>query len=268
MLKVGIVGCGAIGSYLAGTVARRYRKQIRLTGVCELNAEKVAALRRSLKTKIPVYSLIELIKHSDVVIEAAGAGVVPKVVDGAVTLRKDVMIMSAGGLLMHPRLLAKARSRGIRVYVPSGAIAGLDALKAAKVGTISSVTLTTTKPLAGLAGAPFIIKHNIDIAAIKKERVIFEGSALEAVAAFPQNINVAAILSLAGIGPERTRVCIVASRRVKRNIHTIEIKGDFGTIRSCAENVPSEINPKTSALAMLSAVAMLEGMIDSKRIGT
>jgi Predicted dinucleotide-utilizing enzyme len=78
MLKVGIVGCGAIGSYLAGTVARRYRKQIRLTGVCELNAEKVAALRRSLKTKIPVYSLIELIKHSDVVIEAAGAGVVPR----------------------------------------------------------------------------------------------------------------------------------------------------------------------------------------------
>jgi aspartate dehydrogenase len=233
-----------------------------------LDTGKVTALQRSLKKKIHCYALAELIKHSDLIIEAAGAKVVPGVVDGAIACGKDVMIMSAGGLLMHPRLLAKAQVRGIRLFVPSGAIAGLDALKAAKIGTIYSVTLTTTKPIKGLAGAPYIAAHNINLNTIKKERVIFKGSARKAVAAFPQNINVAAILSLAGIGPEKTEVCIVASRRVKRNIHTIEIKGDFGTIRSCAENVPSEINPKTSALAMLSAVAMLEGMIDSRHIGT
>jgi len=268
MLKIGIVGCGAIGSYLAATVVRRYPNRIMLSGVCELDPEKVTRLQRSLKKKIRQYPLAKLVDKSDLIIEAAGAGVVPEVVNTASVRGKDVMVMSAGGLLLHPDLLTRAQSRGIRVYVPSGAIAGLDALKAAKAGKIYRVTLTTTKPLKGLAGAPFILKHNIDLNAIKKERVIFNGSALEAVAVFPQNINVAAILSLAGIGPKKTRVCIVASRLVKRNIHTIEIEGDFGTIRSCAENVPSKANPKTSALAMLSAVAMLEGMIDGKRIGT
>jgi aspartate dehydrogenase len=268
MLRVGIVGCGTIGSYLAAAINKKYRGKIRLSGICEPDAAQAAALERLLKKKIRRYALAALVRRSDLIIEAAGAEVVRGVIEQAAAAGKDVMIMSVGGLLLYPQLLKKVKQRKIHVYVPSGAVAGLDALKAARKGTITRVTLTTKKPVEGLAGAPYLRDNAIDLDGIKKERVIFEGSAREAVTGFPKNINVAAILSLAGIGPEKTRVCIIASRLIKRNIHTIEIEGDFGTIVSRVENVSSETNPKTSKLAMLSALATLDGILGDVRIGT
>ena len=268
MIKVGVVGCGAIGSYLVKTIDKRYKKRIKLAGVCDIDKHKISKLNRLLKNKITACSLNDLVKRSDLIIEAANGVTAAEVLKQALRVKTDAMIMSVGGILLNPALLEKIEKSKIKLYVPSGAVAGLDALKAAKAGRISSVTITTRKPIAGLAGAPYLIDNNIDLKNIKTEKIIFQGSAQEAVAVFPKNINVAAILSLAGIGPKKTRVKIAASRKIKRNTHTIEIKGDFGTIVSCTENIPSKVNPKTSMLAMLSAIGTLDSMLSNIKIGT
>ncbi|MCK4994704.1 MAG: DUF108 domain-containing protein [Candidatus Omnitrophica bacterium] len=268
MIKIGIVGCGAIGSYLIRTINKRYKGKVKLVGVCDIDKEKILKINRTLKKKITAWSLIALVKRSDLVIEAANGVTAAEVLKQALVSKTDAMIMSVGGILLNPGLLKEIDKKKIKLYVPSGAIAGLDALKAAKTGKISSVKITTRKPIKGLIGAPYLIDNNIDLKTIKTEKVIFQGSALEAVAVFPKNINVAAILSLAGIGPKKTRVEIVASCKIKRNTHTLEIKGDFGTMISCTENLPSSVNPKTSMLAMLSAIGTLDGILSNVKIGT
>ncbi len=268
MIKVGIVGCGAIGTYLTNEILTRYKNQVRLAGICDIDEKKAKSLKHSLKDRVSTYKLDALVKKCDLVIESAGVGAVKSVIEEAIASNTDVMIMSVGGLLRAPELLNRILKTKLKLYVPSGAIAGLDAVKAARMGKISSVKLITKKPAAGLADADYVIKNNIDLTNIKGEKIIFKGNALDAVAGFPKNINVAAVLSLAGIGPEKTEVCIVASTLVKRNIHTIEINGDFGKIVCCSENVPSLENPKTSELAMLSALAALDGIVRNIKVGT
>lgn len=267
-MKVGIVGCGAIGSFLAREIQRTLQGRMHLAGVCDVDPCRTAALKKSLRAPVKNFSLAELAKRVDLLIEAAGMAAVPPVFAQALRQRADVMVMSSGGLLKQPGLLARAKKRGVRVYVPSGALAGLDAVKAARQGKIRCVTLTTTKPLDSLRDAPYVKERGIDLDRPGEEIVVFEGTALQAVAGFPQNINVAAALSLAGVGGRRTRVRIVASRTTQRNTHSIEITGDFGTIRCCTENVPSARNPKTSRLAMYAALAMLEDLAAGVRIGT
>ena len=268
MLKVGIVGCGAIGSYLIRTINKRYKGKVKLVGVCDIDKGKILKLQGSLNKQLAACSLETLVKRSDLIIEAANGKIAVEVLKKALVLGTDAMIMSVGGLLLQPGLLKKVEKKKIKLYIPSGAIAGLDALKSAKVGRIKSVKITTRKPIKGLVGAPYLIDNNINLKKIKTEKIIFQGSAVEAVAHFPKNINVAAILSLAGIGPKKTRVEIVASRKIKRNTHTIAIDGDFGTIVNCTENLPSSVNPKTSMLAMLSAIGTLDGILSNIKIGT
>jgi aspartate dehydrogenase len=176
--------------------------------------------------------------------------------------------MSVGGLLGNERLLKKAAARGIKVYLPSGALCGIDGLKSASVGKIDSVTLVTRKPPRGLEGAPYLKERGVDLKSISEETVLFDGSAEEAVRGFPQNVNVSAVLSLAGIGAKRTRVRIVASPGSSRNIHEVEITGEAGRITARTENVPSAANPRTSALAVFSAIATLEGITGGVKIGT
>jgi aspartate dehydrogenase len=171
-----------------------------------------------------------------------------------------------GGLIGKEKLLKLAKNS--RVYIPSGAICGIDGLKSASAGRIDSVTLTTRKPPKGLEGAPYLKERGIDPARFKDETVVFDGSAKDAIKGFPQNVNVSAVLSLAGIGAARTRVRIIASPGSERNIHEVEITGDFGKILTRTENVPSRTNPKTSALAILSAIATLGAIADRVRVGT
>jgi len=178
------------------------------------------------------------------------------------------MIMSVGGLIESEGLLEEARKKNIRVYFPSGAICGIDGLKAARLSRIDAVTLTTRKPPGGLEGAPYLKEKNIDIHSIKTEEVLFSGNPLEAVKGFPKNVNVASILSLAGIGAKKTKVRIVTSPEYTKNVHEIEITGDFGRITTKTENVPSDKNPKTSKLAILSAIATLKSIAESVRMGT
>ena len=267
-LKVGIIGCGTIGGELAAACLSRLRDSLELVGICDQDENKAASLKNLLGGKITVLKQEQLIKKSDLIVEAASASVSASILKKAVENKKDIMIMSIGGLIGNEDLLEKAAKAGIKVYLPSGAVCGIDGLKSGSAGRIDSVTLITRKPPKGLEGAPYLKEKNIKLSDIKNETVIFEGSAKEAIKGFPQNVNVCAALSLAGIGADRTRVRIVTSPGYTKKIHEVEIKGDFGNISTKTENAPSKSNPKTSRLAVLSAIATLEGIIKSVRIGT
>lgn len=267
-IKVGIIGCGTIGSELAIACAARMRDSMDLIGICDSDEKKTSALNGLLKGKVPVMKLDGLIKKADLIVEAASALVSADILKKAIESKKDIMIMSIGGLIGNEDLLQRAAKESIKVYLPSGAISGIDALKSARAGRIDSVTLTTRKPPRGLEGAPYLKEKDIKLSDISKETVIFDGTAKEAIKGFPQNVNVCAALSLAGIGADKTRVRIVTSPDYVKNIHEVEIKGDFGNITTRTENVPSGSNPKTSQLAIFSAIATLEGIAESVRIGT
>ncbi len=266
-MKIGIVGCGVIGRELAQAIDREI-EEAQLVALTDINEEKAKELAGSLKEKPEILPLDELIERSDLIIEAASKDVVPSLARKVIDRGKDIMIMSVGGLLGNEDILDLAKEKDCKIYLPSGALAGLDGVKSASIGRIDSVTLTTRKPPEGLKGAPYIKRNKIDLDAITKEKVIFEGSATEAVEGFPQNINVSATLSLAGIGAEKTKVRIIADPNLKRNIHEIEVKGEFGRLISRTENLPSPKNPKTSYLACLSAIATLKGIVSSIKVGT
>jgi len=267
-LKVGIIGCGTIGSEIAKACQGRLSQRVELAGICDIDEAKASVLNNSFKKKTAVLKIDDLIEKSGIVVEAASSKVSAQVLEKCVKAGKSCLVMSVGGLLGREDLLKSAEDKAVKVYIPSGALSGIDGLKSAASGRIDSVTLITRKPPKGLEGAPFIKEKGIDLSKIKEETVIFEGSASEAVKGFPQNVNVSAVLSLAGIGAEKTRVKIVTSPSYTANTHEVEIKGEFGRIMTRSENLPSRTNPKTSALAVFSAIATLEGIVSSVRIGT
>lgn len=266
--KVSIIGCGAIGTEVALALRERFNQYAKLVCVCEIDADRKKKFERSLKSDIPSLSLIECVEKCDLVIECASAAVVPDVLRQAILLKRDCMIMSVGGIYDDARLLDEVRAKGIRLYVPSGAIGGVDLLKAGNIGKIYSVEITTRKPIEALRGAPYIENSNFDLDSILGEKIVFEGKAMDAIKGFPQNVNVAATLSLVGIGPERTRVRIATSRVLKKNVHEIAIEGEFGRATFFIENEPSRKNPKTSQLAAFSAIATLEKILSGVEIGT
>ena len=267
MIKAGIIGCGTIGGVIAEAIGSRFSESIILLGVCDADENKARALISRLKIKAENLKKDELIKKCDLIIEAASAAVSYEIAKDALKAGKDIIVMSTGGLLGKPDIFELAKMSGGKIYLPSGAISGLDGLKSAMMAKVKSATLTTRKPTAGLKGAPYIKEKNIDLDSIKKETVIFEGTAEDAVKGFPQNVNVSATLSMCGLGPKNTKVRIVTSPDYTSNTHEVEIEGDFGRLKTVTENVPMPTNPKTSYLAALSAIAVLSDIISSSRIG-
>ncbi|MBN1687557.1 MAG: DUF108 domain-containing protein [Candidatus Omnitrophica bacterium] len=267
-LKVGIIGCGTIGGALGKWIKAKFKKMAVVAYLCDHHEEKAYSLKKKLGRTIRVVSLRELIRKADLIIEAASASVSREVVEFGLKHHKMLLIMSVGGLLDSDRWFKLAcESRG-RVWIPSGAIAGVDGISAARNTKIRRVKLITKKPPLGLMGAPYFQKKCFPRLHGKREVCVFRGSALDAVKAFPQNVNVAAILSLAGIGPRRTEVEIWTSLRYRVNEHEIYVEGDSGKIRTVTSNAPSPENAKTSYLAILSAVAVLKKIFSSIEIGT
>ncbi|MDP1852713.1 MAG: aspartate dehydrogenase [Candidatus Omnitrophota bacterium] len=260
ILKIGIVGCGAIGSRIAKAITKDFSSYAKLVALCDIDKNKAEKLKNKLKDKkIGICSLDRLIRLSDLVVESASVGISAQLAEKVISQGKDILVMSTGGLLEREDLLQKARKKNASIYFPSGGICGLDGLKAAAISKIKKITLTTRKPVKSL---PDYFSN------IKKETLIFKGNACEAVRKFPQNINVAATLSLAGLGAKRTFVRIIASPGIDRNIHEVEIESEAGRIFTRTENVPSPDNPKTSYLASLSAIATLKQIFDAVKIGT
>ncbi len=268
MVTIGLVGCGTIGSRLALEIQRRFRGAARLVGVHDRDAKAARRLVRRLHSAIPVLPLQQLVSHSQLLIEAASASAVGQILREVVAQRKSILVMSSGGVLQNGALLRKAVRLNIPIYLPSGALVGLDGVKAGAIGRLRSVTLTTRKPPRALAGAPGVIRRRIRLSSIRTPRRIFQGSALQAVAEFPQNINVAATLALAGVGATRTRVRIVADPTIRANIHELEAVGTFGKLFARTENRPAQENPKTSQLAVFSAIATLQQILQPLRVGT
>jgi len=274
LLGVGLIGCGAIGTVLARAIDKGQAGDTHLVMVYDSAVKKSQILVRKLTRKPMIAeNFEELIEREDIdlIIEAASQGAVKEYASKVLRAGKDLMIMSVGALVdseLTNEIKRYAEGRGKRVYIPSGAIAGLDGVKAAVIGRVDHITLTTRKPPEGLEDAPYIKEKRIRLDMLKNPTIIYEGPALEACRLFPFNVNVAAALGLAGIGPEKTRVRIIANPTIKRNLHEIEVKGEFGEFKIHIENVPSVNNPKTSYLAALSAIATLRKITEPLLIGT
>jgi aspartate dehydrogenase len=259
IMKVGIVGMGVIGTHIAKAIDNGI-PGVTLSGVCVRTAPSAGSY--------PVYSIDELIRRSDLIVEAATQAALREFGPSVLAASRHLMVLSVGALVGVLEEWARlAETHHCRILIPSGAIAGLDGMKGAREGAITSITMETRKPPRGLAGAPYIAERRIDLDAIREETLIFEGPATGAVKAFPANVNVVAALSLAGLGPERTRIKLYAVPGLERNQHRITIEGEFGRLRVEVENVPSE-NPRTGKLSYLSAIAMLRELGAAVQVGT
>jgi aspartate dehydrogenase len=271
--RVGLIGCGTIGGQLALAVDSGRVPNASITALFDVVSQNAFALRKKLTHKPNAYEDFEEFLHSDadIIVEAASQQAVKVFAKAVVTARKDLMIMSVGALADQPfltELLAASNEHRCSITIPTGAIAGIDAIRSVRE-LIAEVKLTTTKNPKALAGAPYFQSHGIKPEEIRDRTVIYSGPASEAVKLFPANVNVAAVLSLAGIGAEKTQVSIVADPNASTNKHEISVTGSFGEIQVSVNNVPSPGNPKTSYLAVLSAVECLRSICDdSLKIGT
>jgi aspartate dehydrogenase len=265
-LRVGVAGLGVIGRHVCRAIDAGMAGLV-LAGATTRRRDAGEAFLATLKSRVPFCPLDELIAASDLIVEASTQAHLAEIAPRTLGAGRDLVVLSCGGLLGRDDWVALAERTGARILVPSGAIAGLDGVKGAAVGTITSVTMETRKPPPGLAGAPWIVQRKIDLEAIREETLIFEGPATEACRAFPANVNVLAALSLAGIGPERTRTKIYAVPGLARNTHRIRVEGEFGALGIEIENVPSE-NPRTGRLSYLSTIALLRDLGASLRVGS
>ncbi len=266
-LAVAIGGFGAIGM----TVARKLDDGIdglHLTAVSARDREAASFRMQNFRARVPVVAVGELAAHGDIVVECAPASVFAEIAEPALKAGRIFMPLSIGQLLFHPEFEELARAHGARIIAPTGALLGLDAVRAAAEGTIESVTMVTRKPPRGLAGAPYLEQKRISLEGLDGPLKIFDGTAREGARGFPANVNVAAALSLAGIGPDRTRLEIWADPTVTRNTHTIRVEADSVRFEMKIENVPSEENPRTGKLTALSVIAALRGLVAPLKVGT
>lgn len=265
-LRVAIAGLGPIGKGAAEALDRGI-DGLSLAAVSVQNPEKHHNWLGTLKNPPAVLPIEGLCDVADIVIECAPAKLLRSIVAPAVIRGKTAIVLSAGALLENEDLIDLARQNGGQIIVPTGALIGLDAVTAAAVGEIHSVRMVTRKPVQGLAGAPFLVENNIDIESIKEPLKIFDGTAREAAKGFPANLNVAVALSLAGIGPDRTRLEIWADPALTRNVHRVEVDSDSARFSMSIENIPSE-NPKTGRITALSVIALLRKQRAALRVGT
>ncbi|MDJ1423464.1 MAG: aspartate dehydrogenase [Candidatus Methanoperedens sp.] len=270
MMKIGLIGCGAIGARICSAIDNKL-VDAQLVAVYDRSAERCERLLGSLNNRPEILSPGELIFRADLVIECASTAAVREYGLSVLESGKDLMVLSAGafadsGLL--ERFISAAAANRCKIYIPSGAIAGIDGLKSASIAHIDRVMITTTKNPEGLKGAPYIVKNNIDLESFHEKTLLFEGSADDAIAAFPANINVAVSLGIAGTGTKNTQVRVFVDPQATSNIHEISVEGDFGRFTCRVENVPSPDNPRTSFLAALSAIATLKKIAEPLQIGT
>ena len=264
--RVAVAGLGAIGASVVRELDRGIEGLV-LTAVSAQNIAKHRAWLDELTSAPEVLPIEQLAEIADIVVECAPSKLVRSIVAPVVARGKTAIVLSVGALLENEDLIDLAKDNGGQIVVPTGALIGLDAVTAAAEGTIHAVRLVTRKPLQGLVGAPHLVENKIEIEGLTEPLRIFEGTAREAAKGFPANLNVGVALSLAGIGPDRTRVEIWADPTVTRNTHRIEVDSDSARFSMSIENIPSE-NPKTGRITALSVIACLRKQRASLRIGT
>ncbi|MBS7642595.1 MAG: aspartate dehydrogenase [Candidatus Bathyarchaeia archaeon] len=271
-LVVGIIGCGAIGGFIARSIDSGVVPRVEVRVVYDRNIDRCEALVSDLRCKPRIArSFDELLSEDlDLVIEAASQDAVRMYAIPILRSGKDLMIMSVGALVdedLLSRIREEASRMGRRVYIPSGAVVGVDGIRAACIGGIRRVVLTTRKPPRSFIGDEYVEKMSIDPESVREPTLIFDGSARDACRLLPRSVNIASTIALAGIGADRTSVKIYIDPGVDRNIHELYVEGEFGEFRIETRNVQFPLNPKTSMIAALSALALLKSIVDPIKIG-
>ena len=265
-LKVGLAGLGAVGL----EVARRIEAGIPGLILVAVSVRDHDKARRNLPQvggRIAVVAAEALVDSCDVVVECLPPALFRTVASSVIERGKIFMPLSVGQLLQNWDLVERAKATGARILAPTGALLGLDAVRAAAEGTIHSVTMITRKPPSGLEGAPYLVERGISLKDLKEPAKIFDGSARDGARGFPANVNVAAALSLAGIGPDKTRLEIWADPALTRNTHRIEVDADTARFSMAIEGIPSD-NPRTGRIVPLSVIAALRGLVAELKVGT
>jgi aspartate dehydrogenase len=267
-MKIALAGLGAIGGAVARRVLADGIPGIQLVAVSARDHDKARATLKAMNGgAVAIVGLADLAGMADLVIECAPAALMDSIAQPVLRAGKKLLVLSAGALLPRPELLELAKKHGGQIIVPTGALLGLDAVCAAAEGQIHSVQMTTRKPPNGLSGAPYLVENRIQVDDVREPLRVFSGSARDAAKGFPANVNVAVALSLAGIGPDRTRIDIWADPTVTRNTHRIQVDSDSARIDMTIENIPSE-NPKTGRITALSVIAALRKIHAPLRVGT
>jgi len=274
-MNIGIIGCGAIGSTLAKAITEGKTGKNYLISICDIDKSRLEKLYDSLGVpsivKTMDFNQLLSLKNIDLVIEVASQETVRNVAEKTLYSKKNILIMSIGVLsdtVLLNKLKTIAEKNNVKIYLPSGAICGLDGVKAASIENIFSVEITTTKNPRGLVGAPYLIENSISLENLKGIKPVFHGTARDASRGFPKNINVAVALSLAGIGVDRTTVKIIADPNAEKTVHKIKVIGDFGELKTEVNNFTHPENPKTSYLAVLSTIRKLKSLSEVIQIGT
>jgi aspartate dehydrogenase len=263
---VAIAGLGTVGLPLARALDSGV-EGLRLVAVAARDQVKALANLVGFHTQPRLVDLADL-AAADIVVEAAPAAIFDRVAVPAIEAGRIFIPASAGALLPRMHLVRRAVQTGARIVIPTGALLGLDAVRAAAEGPVESITIVTRKPPAGLLGAPHLEKHQIEVLGVTEPLMVFQGNAFDAAAGFPANVNVAAALALAGIGPVRTKVEIWADPTITRNIHTIRVEADAARFTMTIENVPTEENPRTGKMTALSMLACLRGLVSTLKVGS
>jgi len=267
-LQLAIAGLGAIGLALARRVDAGDVPGLALAAVAARDHDKARKAMAAFRSTPRIVGLAELADAADVIVECLPSRHFAEVARPAIERGRIFMPLSVGALIDHMALVERAKVTGARIVVPTGALLGLDAVRATAEGEITSVTILTRKPPAGLAGAPLLVVRGISVEGLKQPLRVFAGSAREAIAGFPANVNVAVALSLAGIGPDRTRVEVWADPSVTRNTHTVCVKSDSADLTMTIENIPSQENPRTGRITSLSALAALRRLTAPLVVGS
>lgn len=267
-IRVAVAGLGAIGFEVARAIDAGVLPEIELAAAAARDLDRARERCAGFRAPPDVRPAGDLPELADVVVECAPAAAFPDVARPALEAGRTLVCVSVGALLDHPGCVDLAAGRGGRILVPSGAIPGLDAVQAAALGEVEEVRMVTRKPPAGLDRVPWLLDRGVDVRAFREPTRIFEGSAREAARRFPANVNVAAALGLAGVGPDRTRVEVWVDPSITRNVHEISVEAEAARLRLRIENVPSRSNPRTGRIVAPSVLATLRKLTSPLVVGT
>jgi aspartate dehydrogenase len=239
-----------------------------LSAVTSGGREKAESTLAGIGASAPVVAPEALAEMSDVIVECAPTAAFMSIAVPAMDAGRIMLTVSAAALIEHMEVVDRARAHGGRVIMATGALLGLDAVRAAAQGQIHSVTMVTRKPPKSLRGAPHLAVIGVDVDALTEPTRLFDGSARDGARGFPANVNVAAALALAGVGPDRTQLQIWAVPALERNTHTIKVDADSARFEMTIENIPSVEKPGTGRITALSMIAALQGLTSPLKVGT
>lgn len=266
-VKVGIAGFGTIGKPVAAALQKGI-DGLELAGVCSRDREKARRNMEGVCDTVPLVGPAELADICDIVVECVPKAAFRDIAEPALKAGRTLITVSGAGLLIYPEMVDLASNHNAQIILATGALLGLDAVRAAAEGDIEEVRMITRKPPFSLAGAPYLVDNDINIENLAAPLKVFEGTAREGAAGFPANVNVAAALGLAGIGPDRTTLEIWADPALERNTHRIEVEADSARFSLSIENVPSKENPGTGKITALSVIAALRALTAPLKVGS